>query len=108
LKAICVTPNRELEVGDIPMPEEPPPGHILADMDASTITHGDKFFLTRPLPGASALAAGRHDVYGANGAGRVAAIGAGVPNHYAGKQVAIYKSLFLLSQKAAVLIGILG
>jgi NADPH:quinone reductase-like Zn-dependent oxidoreductase len=82
-----------LEVRDIPAPETPPPGHILVDMDASTITHGDKFFLTRPLPGATALAAGGHDVYGANGSGKVAAIGAGVTSEYLGRQVAIYKSL---------------
>ena len=93
MKAICVTSDRKLEVRDIPTPEAPPPGHVLVDMDASTITHGDKFFLTRPLPGATVLAAGGHDVYGANGSGRVVAIGNGVPGNYAGRQVAIYKSL---------------
>ena len=28
----------------------PLPGHVLVDMVASAITHGDKFFLTRPCP----------------------------------------------------------
>ena len=93
VKAICVTSSRALEVRDIPTPEAPPAGHVLVDIDAATITHGDKFFLTRPLPGATALATGRHDVYGANGSGKIAAIGAGVPAEYLGKQVAIYKSL---------------
>jgi NADPH:quinone reductase len=39
------------------------------------------------------MAGGAHDVYGANGAGKVAVIGAGVPSDYAAKKVAIYKSL---------------
>lgn len=93
MKAICVTANRTLEVRDIPAPQEPAPGHVLVDMDAATITHGDKFFLTRPLPGATAFAGGDHDVYGSNGGGKVVAIGAGVPKEYAGKSVAIYKTL---------------
>jgi NADPH:quinone reductase-like Zn-dependent oxidoreductase len=93
VKAICVTSSRTLEVREIPTPEAPPPGHVLVDMDASTITHGDKFFLTRPLPGATSLAAGGYGVYGANGSGKVAAIGSGIPPEYQGKQVAIYKSL---------------
>ncbi|WP_407181536.1 zinc-binding dehydrogenase [Bradyrhizobium sp. STM 3562] len=78
---------------DIRAPEAPPPGHILVDMDAATITHGDKFFLTRPLPGATRFVPDGHDVYGANGSGKVAAVGAGVPSEYLGKQVAIYKSI---------------
>ena len=93
LKAICVTPSRTLEVRDIPTPETPPPGHILVDMDSATITHGDKFFLTRPLPGGAAMSGGGWDVYGSNGAGKVVAIGDGVPLEYAGKKVAIYKTL---------------
>ncbi len=91
MRAICVTSERTLECRDIPPPEAPPPGHVLVDMVASAITHGDKFFLTRPLPGPPA--ADGHDVYGANGAGIVAAVGDGVPAAVLGKQVAIYKSL---------------
>lgn len=91
MKAICVTTGRTLEVRDIPAPDEPPPGHVVVDMDASAITHGDKFFLTRPLPGVPA--AGGHDVYGANGAGTVTVAGHGVPAGIVGRQVAIYKSL---------------
>ncbi|MBN4096010.1 zinc-binding dehydrogenase [Methylobacterium sp. OT2] len=93
MKAICVTADRRLQVRDIPTPTQPPPGHVLVDMAASAITHGDKFFLTRPLPGAAAFSSTGQDVYGANGAGTVVALGAGVPQDYAGKQVAIYKSL---------------
>jgi NADPH:quinone reductase-like Zn-dependent oxidoreductase len=93
LKAICVTPGRELEVRDIPTPTAPAPGHVLIDMDASAINHGDKTFLRMPTAVGNALALGRHDVWGASGAGRVVAVGAGVPPEYTGKQVAVYRSL---------------
>jgi NADPH2:quinone reductase len=93
MKAICVTPSRELEVRDIPTPTEPAPGHILVDMDASAINHGDKTFLKMPGAAGNPLGGGQHGVWGASGAGRVVAVGAGVPAEYAGKQVAIYRSL---------------
>ena len=92
MKAICVTHSRHLEMRDVPIPATVPAGHILVDMEAATITHGDKFFLTSPLPDGS-MSRGRFDVYGSNGAGRILAIGADVPAEYAGKQVAIYKTL---------------
>lgn len=93
MKAICVTPDRELEVRDIPTPIEPAPGHVLIDMDASAINHGDKTFLRMPTAAGNALALGPHGVWGASGAGRVVAVGAGVPLEYTGKQVAVYRSL---------------
>jgi NADPH:quinone reductase len=93
MKAICVTPGRELEVRDVPTPNEPAPGHVLIDMEASAINPGDKTFLRMPTAAGNAFALGRHDVWGASGAGRVVAVGAGVPAEYAGKQVAIYRSL---------------
>jgi NADPH2:quinone reductase len=92
MKAICVTPQRGLELRSVPAPGAPPPGHVLVAMDSAIIAHGDKYFLTRPLPGGG-MAGGRHDVYGANGAGRIAATGAGVPPDWSGRKVAIYKSL---------------
>ena len=93
VRAICVTMDRRLEVRDVRTPEEPPAGHIMVDIGACTITHGDKFFLTRPLPGAAGFAVSGLDVYGSNGGGKVVAIGPGVPDGYAGQKVAIYKSL---------------
>jgi NADPH:quinone reductase-like Zn-dependent oxidoreductase len=93
MKAICVTRGRELEVRDIPTPNTPAPGHLLIDMEASAINHGDKTFLRMPTAAGNALALGRHDVWGASGAGRVVAVGAGVPVEYTGKQVAVYRSL---------------
>lgn len=37
-----------------------------------------------------------HDIWGASGAGRVAAIGPGVPQHYMGRKVAIYRSISMI------------
>lgn len=93
MKAICVTAGRELEVRDIPAPAEPAPGHMLVDVAASAINHGDKTFLKMPDAAGRALSATRSDVWGASGAGTVVAVGAGVPATYAGRQVAIYRSL---------------
>ncbi|WP_245753179.1 alcohol dehydrogenase catalytic domain-containing protein [Paraburkholderia sartisoli] len=93
MKAICVTPGRELEVRDVPTPTAPAPGHVLIDMDASAINHGDKTFLRMPAAAGNALALDRHNVWGASGTGTVVAAGAGVPAEYTGKQVAIYRSL---------------
>jgi NADPH:quinone reductase len=93
MKAICVTPTRDLEVRDIPTPNEPAPGHVLIDMEASAINHGDKTFLKVPAAAGNPLTLGHYDVWGASGAGRVVAVGAGVPVEYAGKQVAVYRSL---------------
>ncbi|WP_186195863.1 Zn-dependent oxidoreductase [Burkholderia gladioli] len=93
MKAICVTPERTLEVRDIPRPAEAAPGHLLVEMDASAINHGDKTFLRQPgAAGAGLLPVGQ-GVWGASGAGTVRAIGAGVPADYLGRQVAIYRSL---------------
>ena len=93
MKAICVEPDRRLKLREVPVPSTPAPGHVFVDVEAAAITHEDKFFLTRPLPGATALTTGPRNVHGANGAGRVAALGEGVPPRYAGRKVAIYKSL---------------
>jgi NADPH:quinone reductase-like Zn-dependent oxidoreductase len=93
MKAICVTASRDLEVRDIPMPEQPAAGHVLVAMAASAINHGDKTFLKMPAAAGPRIPASRHDVWGASGAGKVVALGAGVPADYAGKQVAIYRSL---------------
>lgn len=93
MKAICVTPARELEVRDIPIPSTPAPNHLLIDMDGSAINHGDKTFLRMPSAAGNPLTVGRHDVWGASGAGRVVAAGTDVPAHYIGKQVAVYRSL---------------
>ena len=93
MKAICVTSTRGLEVRDVPTPTDPPAGHVLIDMDASAINHGDKVFLAGPLAGGNVVPTSRYDVWGASGTGVVVAIGAGVPADLLGRTVAIYKSL---------------
>ena len=93
MKAVCVTPDRELEVRDVPEPHEPPPGHLIVRIEAAAINHGDKTFLKQPAAVGPALARSAHDVWGASGAGEVVAAGAGVPDGYVGRRVAIYRSL---------------
>lgn len=91
MKAICVNASRSLEVRDIPTPNAPASGHLLVAMEASAINHGDKAFLK--MPAGPQLPSSQYDVWGASGAGRVISLGAGVPPEYAGRQVAIYRSL---------------
>ena len=93
MRAVCVTPSRTLEVRDVTPPTDAAPGHVLIDMDASAINHGDKTFLRTPLPGGLHAPGSRLDVWGASGAGRVVAIGPDVPSRYLGKPVAVYRSL---------------
>lgn len=93
MQAICVTPDRKLALRDIPAPTRPAPGHVLIDMNASAINHGDKAFLHRPTIAGAPLAAVGHDVWGASGSGTVIASGDGVPARYLGRQVAVYRSL---------------
>jgi len=92
MKAICYTEDRSLEVREVPTPKDPPPGHVLVKMDSACIMHGDKFFLTHPLPNGT-WATALHNIYGTNGAGTVSAIGEGVPERYLGREVAICKAL---------------
>jgi NADPH2:quinone reductase len=93
VKAICVTPDRVLELREIPTPTEPPPGYLLVDIEACAINHGDKTFLKSPQVAGGKLDARVHDVWGASASGRVVAVGPGVPLAYAGSQVAIYRGL---------------
>ncbi|KWZ29856.1 alcohol dehydrogenase catalytic domain-containing protein [Burkholderia anthina] len=93
MKAICVTAERSLEVRDIRPPSRPEAGHLLIDMEASAINHGDKLFLRARADGSTALAASQYGVWGASGTGTVVATGAGVPARYMGRRVAIYRSL---------------
>jgi len=98
MKAIGIrATSRSLEVRDIPSPDSPPSGHVVVDIDACGINHGDKLFLTMPGAAGGALN-GLNPVWGASAAGRVAAIGADVPANFLGKNVAIYRSLSTSSQ----------
>jgi NADPH:quinone reductase len=93
MKALCVTSARALEVRDVPLPADPPGGHVLVDMEACAINPGDKAFLAGPLAGGHVVPTSRYDVWGASGVGVIVAIGVGVPAHLLGRTVAIYKSL---------------
>ena len=93
MRAICVTPGRELEVRDVPEPRDPPPRHLTVRIEAAAINHGDKFFLKRPEATGPALARSGHDIWGASAAGEVVAAGPEVPDGYVGRRVAIYRSI---------------
>jgi NADPH:quinone reductase len=93
MKAVCVTPERDLQLRDIPLPDSPPPGYLLVDIEAAAINHGDKTFLKAPQAAGNATATRVQDVWGHSAAGRVVAVGAGVPAGYKGRRVAIYRSL---------------
>lgn len=91
MKALAVTHERKLELRDIAEPSSAPAGHLLVELDASAINHGDKTFLARP--DLMSMPRRREDVWGASGAGRVLAVGEGAPERYLGRQVALYRSL---------------
>jgi NADPH:quinone reductase len=93
VKAVCVTAERTLELRDIPTPNEAPPGYLLVDIEAAAINHGDKTFLKTPAVAGRSLADRLHEVWGASASGTVIKVGAGVPREYAGRRVAIYRSL---------------
>jgi len=92
MKAVCVTESRALEVREVPTPANPPSGHILVAIKACGINHGDKTFLARPLS-TIGLNTSLHDIWGASAAGKVLSLGQDVPAEFAGKSVALYRSL---------------
>jgi NADPH:quinone reductase-like Zn-dependent oxidoreductase len=63
MKAICVTESRALELREVPEPgrADLPGDHVLVEMEASAINHGDKMFLARPTI-ASGLNTSRHNI----------------------------------------------
>ncbi len=94
MKAICITKARALELREVPEPNgaDLPGDHLLVEMEASAINHGDKMFLARTGT-ASGLNTSRDDIWGASGVGRVLAVGADLPMDLIGRTVAIYRSL---------------
>ncbi|MGA7931523.1 MAG: hypothetical protein WCA20_36695 [Candidatus Sulfotelmatobacter sp.] len=91
MKAICVTDKPELELRDFPTPADPPDGHLLVQIEACAINHGDKAFLARPAA-AAGLNTSTQNIWGASGSGRVLSAGPGVPAGYPGRTVALYRS----------------
>lgn len=93
MKAIGINPSsRKLEVLNIPTPDAPPPGHVIVDIEACGINHGDKLFLAMPSA-AGGMLNGSNSAWGVSAAGKVAAIGEDVPEEFLGKSVALYRSL---------------
>lgn len=92
MKAVIVNESRQLEVCELPAPEAIPSGHILVDVAAAGINHGDKIFLTSPTI-TSGLNTSQHNIWGASASGKVRAIAPDVPAEFAGKNVALYRSL---------------
>jgi NADPH2:quinone reductase len=92
MKAVCVTETRELEVREVSTPTEAPSGHLLIEIEAAAINHGDKTFLARPATTAG-LNTSRYDIWGASAAGTVLSAGPEVPIGYVGRKVAVYRSL---------------
>lgn len=93
MQAICVTPERTLELRDIPQPTKAAPGHVLVDVAAAAINPGDKTFLGMPAAAGLTLGPRRADVWGASAAGGIVAVGAGLSSDLLGRTVAIYRSL---------------
>ncbi|WP_446745123.1 alcohol dehydrogenase catalytic domain-containing protein [Silvibacterium acidisoli] len=93
MKAVCVNADRKLEVRDIPTPSDPPPGHLVVEIKAAAINHGDKAFLANPGVAGGLMKNLGHNVWGASAAGTVRAVGEGVPAELVGRDVAIYRSL---------------
>lgn len=89
MNAICKLPGGGVALRQVPKPQTTKPEHF--KMKFSAVGHGDKAFLNRPLPPGSIE--GLHGVYGASGVGEVLQTGEGVPAHYLGKHVTIYRSL---------------
>lgn len=92
MKAVCVTDNRTLAVREVMTPTEAPEGHVLVQIEACGINHGDKAFLAMPRLTAG-LISSLYDIWGASAAGTVLATGAGVPEEMKGRRVAVYRSL---------------
>ena len=92
MQAVTLTPARDLEVREVPTPQEAPSGHLLLEVEAAAIDHGDKTFLKMPTM-TTGLNGSKSDIWGASAAGRVLAIGPGVSAEYLGRKIAVYRSL---------------
>jgi NADPH:quinone reductase len=93
MKAICVDEKRNLQLRDVPAPSEAAAGYVTVQIGAAAINHGDKTFLKLPDAAGGMRGTRLHNIWGASAAGIVLEIGEGVPPHYLGRKVAIYRSL---------------
>jgi len=93
MKAVCVNADRKLEVRDVPTPNGPPPGHLIVEIEAAAINHGDKSFLANPSAVGALMMNRAHGIWGASAAGTVQSVGADLSAELIGRNVAIYRSL---------------
>jgi NADPH2:quinone reductase len=93
MQAVCATAAHGITVQLVPTPVQAAPGHVLLKMFACAINPGDKAFIGRTTFAPGSIPVSQYDIYGASGAGQVLAVGLGVPPDYAGKRVAVYRSL---------------
>jgi NADPH:quinone reductase len=93
VKAVCVNADRKLQVRDVPTPSDPPPGHLIVEVNSCAINHGDKSFLANPNAAGAVLKERRYQIWGASAAGVVRAIGADLSADLLGRKVAMYRSL---------------
>lgn len=93
MKAVCATAAHGITVQQVPTPTQAAPGHLLLKILACGINPGDKAFIGRNTFAPGSIPVSQYDIYGASGAGQVLAVGPGVPATYAGKRVAVYRSL---------------
>lgn len=93
MQALCANGTNELLVQAVPKPAQAAPGHLLLKMLACAINPGDRAFIGGGTFAPGSIPLSQHGIYGASGAGQVLALGPGVPPEYAGKNVAVYRSL---------------
>jgi NADPH2:quinone reductase len=90
MKAVVLS-DGNLEVQDVPQPQQAAPGHLIIKIDASTINSGDKFFLKFPTPPGTVKSL--YEIRGVSGAGAVLEAGNDVPVEFQGRNVAFYRQL---------------
>src|SRR5215469_5905384 len=90
MQALRLIEDGHLELQDLPEPDAPGEGEVVVRMKAAALNHIDLWgyrgmaFAKRKLP----------IVVGVEGAGEIAAVGAGVTNRAAGDRVVIYAGIF--------------
>jgi NADPH2:quinone reductase len=92
MKAITITGKGQVALTEVPKPEQTSAGHVLINMSAMGINPGDKFLISGNAP-AGMFTESQYNIAGVSGAGKIIAIGEGVPEKYLGKLVTVYRSL---------------
>ena len=91
MKAIIVADKNKLVLKEVPTPQNVSPGYLIIKMKTCEINSGDKLFIAGAFP--RGIPVSRHSIAGVSGVGAVVETGEGVPLHYKGKNVTVYRSL---------------